>query len=533
MTSKMLRSCLFLTVSTVLSATAASAQDPFTPSERWTAAPAAQGTDWTPEDVRFAGAGAFIWSSLRGGSDSLHLYDSVAGGAAQARGTVPRGPSEFGVAQIAAGSRGDRVYSLRQAEAPSSVSRMPVLEAFDPRSASGGGQMLSLWAHDMGPRINGPAKIGTDSAGNVVVGAVWNNAVGLVQIDVLDGTTGAVLSSSKLPAIGLSALDVSADGSRLAVACGLTLYVLEPSGQLLHTEDLNSATSALSLSANGSVIAFGEIGGLRAISDPFGFGYAPSLHAPGVGTVLPTRVDVSADGTMMAVAWWNYVSGKSARFEIFDTIFGFALGSLDYPGLVSSRQNLPTAVRISDDGFRAAFASWGNGQDAEVVLLDAGGFGPAMAIDVPGSVRGMDLDATSTRIAIAHKDVHAQLFGSRGAVRLADTGERSFQVTQTPTLGGELGLVARAAGAAGGFFLLGPIGQSPLSFPGATGALLLDRQRVTAFPRPTDSTGRMEMNLPIGVNPRLRGVQLNLQAAFRGPAGLIFSPNLESPFMLD
>lgn len=529
----MLRSCLLLTVSAVIPASAASAQDPFTPAERWAAAPAAQGSDWTPEDVRFAGSGAFIWSSLRGGPDSLHLYDSVAGGATQARGIVPRGPAELGVAQIAAGSRGDRVFSLRQGEAPTSVSRMPVLEGFDPRSASASGQMLSLWSHDMGARINGPAKVGTDAAGDIVVGAVWNNTIAMVQIDVLDGTTGAVLSSTELPAIGLSALDVSADGSRLAVACGLTLYVLEPSGQLLHTEDLNSSTPALSLSANGSVVAFGEIGALRAISDPFGLGYAPSLNVPGVGTVLPTRIDVSADGTMIAVAWWNYVSGKSVRFQIFDTIFGFALGDLNYPGLVSSRQNLPTAVRISDDGFRAAFASWGNGQDAEVVLLDAGGFSPAMSIDVSGSVRGMDLDASGTRIVLAHKDVHAQIFGSRGALRLADTGERNFQVTQTPTLGGELGLVARAAGATGGFFLLGPIAQMPLNFPGATGTLLLDRRRLAAFPRPTDASGRMDLSMPIGLDPMLRGVQLNLQAVFRGPTGLIFSPNLESPFMLD
>ncbi len=529
----MLRSSLILTVSTVIFASSATAQDPFVPSERWTAAPADQGPDWTPEDVRFAGSGAFIWTSLRGGPDTLHVYDSVAGGATQARAIVPRGATEFGVAQLAAGSRGDRIYSLRQGEAPTPFSRMAVIEAFDPRSASGGSTMTSSWMHDMGARINGPVKIATDSAGDLVVGALWNNTIARVQIDVLNGTDGTVRSSTLLPAIGLSALDVSADGTRIAVACGLTLYVLDASGQLLHTEDLNSSTPALSLSANGSVVAYGEIGALRAVSDPFGFGYAPSLNVPGSGTVLPTRIDVSADGTMMAVAWWDYVSGKSARFQIFDTIFGFALGELDYPGQSSSRQNLPTSVRISDNGFRAAFASWGNGQDAEVVLLDAGGFAPVMSIDVPGSVRGMDLDATGTRVALAHKDVHAQVFGSRGALRLADTGERSFQVTQTPTLGGGLGLVARATGATGGFFLLGPIAQTPLNFPGATGSLLLDRQRLAAFPQPTDATGRMDMVLPIGTDPNLRGVQLNLQAAFRGPTGLIFSPNLESPFMLD
>lgn len=57
----------------------ATAQNPFTPSERWLAAPS--GADWAPEQVAFAGDEAFVWCSVRGTQNSLLLLDTVADGA--------------------------------------------------------------------------------------------------------------------------------------------------------------------------------------------------------------------------------------------------------------------------------------------------------------------------------------------------------------------------------------------------------------------------------------------------------------------
>ena len=110
----------------------AAAQDPFVQAERWTAAPATGSPEWTPEDVCFAGDGAFVWSALLGGPDSLHLYDSVANGASAPRGVVPRAASEYGSAALAAGTRSDRVFALRQFQAGSIFSRVPMVHGFDP-----------------------------------------------------------------------------------------------------------------------------------------------------------------------------------------------------------------------------------------------------------------------------------------------------------------------------------------------------------------------------------------------------------------
>ena len=513
----------------------AAAQDPFVQGERWTAAPSAGSPEWTPEDVHFAGDGAFVWSALRGGPDSLHLYDSVASGASAPRGVVPRAASEYGSAAVTAGSRSDRVFALRQFQAGSIYSRVPMVQGFDPTAAHSGGFLSAAWQHDMGLRINGPVRIATDERGDLVAAAAWNSSTAEVVVHLLDGTTGfhgARPRSFVAPAFGLSALAMSADGSRVAVVAGMVLYVLDSNAGLIHTQPLTSSTSALDISADGGVIAYGEIGGLRAISDMFGFGYGLSAYVPAIGSELPSRLAVSPDGSLFAVAWWNYATGKDVRLQIFDTIFGFGLAETMLTGGPNAPQNLPTDVEISRDGFRAVFATWGDGFNAEVVVLEAASFLPLLEVDLPGSARAVALDASGSRLAIAHKDVHSSVLGASGAVRLVDTGERTLQVTETPTLGGTLELVAREPGSTGGFFLLGPPATAPFTFPNATGSLLLDRPRLQSFARPVDSNGRMTLSMPIGNASALVGVQLHLQAAFRTHTGLAFSDNVESPIVL-
>lgn len=514
-----------------LAAPAAALQDPFAAGERWSAAPADGGTEWTPEEIALSADGAFVWAGLRGGDHALALYDRVAAGTQAPRGVVTRGAAESTVPSVAAGNRGDRVYALRQLSAPTVFRRVPVVLGYDPLQATQGAEMTAFWAHDTGLQINGPTRLATDASGDLVVAAAWDDSTGQTQIDVLSGTDGSLLGRATLPAVGLSALDVSADGSRIGVVCGLDLHVLDRTAQVLHTEALASSTFALALSENGSTIAFGQIGALRTIADPFGFGYAPSLQLPAQGPELPSRLDLSADGTMIAVAWWNYSTGRSARLEIFDSIFGFALASHAIPGSTTSSQNLPTDVRITANGHRAVMGSWGNGQDAEVVVLDAGGFGPSLVVDLPGSVRALDMDATGTRIAIAHKDVHAQVFGARGAVRLVDTGERALQTTRTPELGGTLEMAARHGSATGGFFLFGSPAAAQ-TFPGVTGQLLLDRSSLRLVPAAVDGSGRMDLSLPIGTDPNLIGVRLNVQAAFRTPGGIALTQRLERPYVV-
>ena len=520
-----------LVLALALAGPALALQDPFSPGERWEASASAADTPWTPEDVALAGDSAFVWVGLRGGDHALELYDGVAAGSQTPRGVVTRQTDETTVPVVAAGSRGDRVFALRQSVAVSVFRRIPCVFAYDPLEAGLGEELAPVWHHDMGLRINGATRIATDRSGELVAAAVWDDSRAVTRVDLLSGDDGALLGRAEFPSIGLSGLDVSADGSRIAVVCGLELHVLDARADLVHTEPLTSSTSAVSLSANGSTVAFGQLGALRTISDLFGFGYGPGLTLPAIGAELPSRIDLSADGTMIAAAWWNYSSGSDVRFEIFDTIFGFALGSAHFSGFPDAQQNLPTSVRITDDGLRAVMTTWGNGQDAELVVLDAGGFGPTLSVDLPGSARAVAMDATGTRFAVAHKDVHAQSFGAAGAVRFIDSGERSLQTIRTPRIGGELSMAARLPGASGGFFLLGAPGE-PITFPGVAGELLLDRRSLRVLAAAVDGTGRMDLNLPIGSDASLLGLRMNVQGAFRTPQGFALTERLERPYVL-
>lgn len=511
----------------------AAAQDPFSAEERWFAGPA-PGEVWLPEDVTLAGDASFVWTARSGTDGGLFVYDAVARGTQGPRGKATDLAGSTGVPLIASGTRGDAVFSLRQVEAPTIYSRAPIVQAFDPRGVSAGGTMAPLWEHDLGVRINGSARLVADRAGDTVVAAAWDNATAQVRLDLLDGTTGALIARDDLPGLGLSALAISADGSRIAAVCGLNLYVLDARNGLgsLHSEVLNSSTQALALSANGLTLAHGAIGSLRVLQDLFG-GYAASGSVTGSSTELPSRVALSDDGGTAAIGWWDYTNAPTARLEIFDLIFGFAFASEAQNGPTNGFQNLPQAVRITPDGRRAAFGMWGNGVDAQVVMLEAGSFAPVASLPLAGSVRGLALDPDGTRLAIGHKETHNQNFSARGSVRLYDTGERMLQLQGTPRVGGSLDAVAMRAGSNLGWFVIGPKAAAPQTFPGTTGALLLQRGRLQINARPVDSAGRMDFSLPLPNSPALRGLQLHVQAAFRTTQGLVLSPNLVSPYILD
>lgn len=527
----MLRSHLAPLLASALLAGAAAAQDPFAPSQRWLVEPGT--ADWAPEQVAFAGDESFVWAAVRGAQESLLLIDTVSSGAGEVRATVPPLAQQFRAPDIAAGTRTDRVFALRQVSTPSIFRRTPLVSAFDPLSASGGGVLPDAWTFDLGVRVNGPTRLACDDRGERVVAAVWNDVTAEVRVVVLDGTDGALLGQADLPAYGLNALAVSADGGRIALSAGTTLFVLDSSAAIVHTQPLALATQAIGLSSDGGTVAFGDFSAVRVLTEVPGIGFLSTGEVTGGASEIPTRLDLSGDGTLAAVGWWDYSTGRSARLEIFDLLFRFPMASLDLPGLPGASQNLVTAAEFSADGSRAAFSTWGNGSDAEVVLLEVGGFGPALVVDTPGSVYDLALDSTGTRFALATKDVHASTSSARGDVRFVDSGERQIQVLETPRLGGALRVAARRPGANIGWFLMGARSAQPALFPGVEGALLLQRDRLQIQVGLPDAAGRMDLVVPLSGSAALRGTQLHLQGAFRSGGGIALTRNLVSPVLLD
>ncbi len=533
--SRFLRSALVAATSlsaTLSAAHAAPLQDPFAQGERWSHAPLPTATGWMPDQVLFAGDDSFVWTAQRGADGALRLLDAVADGPQTARGIVTRTPDEFGAPIIAAGSRGDAVFALRQFEAPTAFQRQPLVLGYDPTAAADGLEMAESWSHDLDVRINGPVRLASDHRGAIAVAAAWSDTTGSVRVDVINGSDGTLLGRRDMPGYSLNALAVSGDGTRIAVVAGLTLYVLDALATPIHTEALTASTQALALSDDGATLAFGEIGSINIFQEQPAGGYSLYQNYAASASELPSRLDVSDDGSLIAIAWWNYVSGKDARFEIYDSVFQFPLASYSQPSFPGALQNLPVEAKITGDGNRAAFATWGNSSDPEVIMLELGGFGPSLQVNLPGSTRGMDLDSTGTRLALGHKDVHSSVFGATGAIRVVDTGERRLALTATPHVGGTLEAAAIEPGSFGGWFVLGPKAAVPTVFPGVTGLLLLQRNQLTVLGRAADANGRIDLSLPIPSTSAMIGQQMHVQAAFRTPQGLKFTENLVSPYLV-
>ncbi|MCP3919833.1 MAG: hypothetical protein GY711_30225 [bacterium] len=503
-------------------ASTATAQDPFSAGERWHhQAPAA--SPWVPRTVGFAARDELVWGATGG----VSLLDS--------RGTgvhAPRFHDALPTAlhiETAAGSRTDALYAIAQYSAPTQYQKRTEVTRHDPLAAARGGGFVPSWVHDMGLLTAGPSRVRTDRAGETVAACVWDAATSEVQIDWLDGTSGALLSRVRLAGAALNGVDFAAGGRRLVVSAGLDLYVVDSITGVFHHEVLPSATHTVSISDDGRWLAVGSIEQLTLRrATPSGYGIVSTFpSAPGW---IATCTDVSENARTLAIGWWDYVGGVNARFEVWDGRTETLLFSRSIPG--ASLQNLPGSARVTRDGERIAFGTWGNGSDPEVDLYARDGTVIA-AVDVPGSVQSLDIDAYGTRIVVAFKDVHNNQFGSTGGIRLFDTGERSIQVIAPAQVGGAIEFATRMEGASVGFLLIGDRLPRAIRVGGVTGGLWLDRHTLAVYAAGADGNGRTDFSIPLGSDPGLIGMQVSGQAAFRLVGGTQLERFVVDPLVLE
>ncbi len=519
-----------------LAGSAAQAQvtDPFSAGTRWSR-DAVSGTDWMAEQVSFAGRDQFVWSQAGGAGAHSSLLRTAGGVAIVDREeTLLTGAST--VRRSASGERVDRVFSLLQVDTGSGALRSTEVHAYAPFDTTRDVDMPPIWSHDMGALTLGEPYLETDRAGSIAVAAIWLSGQDAVQVDVLDGTAGSLLASGVLPGLALNSVCVSADGSRIAIAAGLDLYVLNAQAQVLHHEVLTATYSDLALSADGAVLATAGMAGTRML-DGDSQGYTQHQWIPAhpqnstAQQTISVEVDLSDDGATLAVAQWSFVGMKETAFELWDTVSGvrsFRSVQASGPG---SLQNLPTEARVTPDGKRAAFAAWGNGIDPEVLLVDRDTATLVQGFDTPGSVFCLDLDSTGTRLAVGHKLSHAQTFHSQGAFALLDSGERNLQAVSATRPGHELRIAAGHPGASVVLLLLGQPTQG-VQVAGVSGMLLFDRSRVVVTAALADANGAAQFPLQVPAGWTSSELPFAIQAAFRLPTGTALTDGIIEPISL-
>lgn len=511
----------------VASAAAGRAQDPFAPGLRWTRA-ATNADAWIPRSVAFGDGGELVWASATGTRAHFELDAANGAGAVLPSQRDDSVVSAISVLSVAAGRDPGALFSVAQFAQPDAAHRATRVSRYAPNL---GAAFAPVWTVDSGLVVNGPARLACDERGEHVFVALWDDTAHAVQLDALDGATGALLARTTLAGASLSELCVSPDGSRVALSAGLDLFVLDAQLAPLHHEVLATSTRALAFDAGGDELAVGATGSVRVlVRTPAGYTTARTVLS-GRGE-LAARVELSRDGALAAIGWWNALSGVDVRLEAYDVKRGVRRWENVQPGTAGGLQNLPEVLRVSADGRRVALGTWGGSAGVpELQLFDGASGAVVLAADLPGSVQALALDETGTRIAVGFKNAHANLFATTGQFRLYDTGERDLTLTDTPRVGGTMQLSARAANATEVLFLFGLRAPAPLHLAGAQGELFLKRVRLTTIAVPADASGRADLSRVIAADPQLVGTRWHVQAAFRIQGVLHFSRTVLDPVL--
>jgi hypothetical protein len=505
-------------------------QDPFQPGLRWTRS-ASAGDAWIPRALALGADENEVWVAAPSGNRHLELLSLAGSGTQTALQRDDSCASSVGAFGVCAGSLTSAFFSLGQFPGPDALHRSTLCARRDPSAQQGNG--AEVWTHDAGFLTNGAARIACDRSGRRVALAVWDSGTHEVQLDLLEGASGALLQRLRLPALALNELALGADGTRLALAAGLDLWILDAQLATRQHETLATSTNALALSGDGALCALGGSGELRLFEALPSGAYSLRWSMSAAPGELAARAALSRDGRSLAVGWWNAQNGTAVRLQLLDTAAAAVLWEKYQPGSAGGLQNLPEAVAASDDGERAAFGLWGDGTNEPELLLVARTAGAVvLSADLPGSVQGLALDAHGQRLAVAHKDVHANQFGTSGSVRLYDTGERDLVLRARARIGGTLELSGLRSGGGLVFFLEGPRGSAAQFFPGAQGGLWLRRSALSVSPRVAGRDGRADLSLPIPADPLLIGTERHFQAAWRAAGVLHFGSTVLDALLL-
>ncbi|MFM7281317.1 MAG: WD40 repeat domain-containing protein, partial [Planctomycetia bacterium] len=496
------RGVFFLIAALLSPAQAFQAPDPFLPGPRWFRAASAQ-DPWIPGPVAFGADGETAVLLAAQGQRHAEVLSTDGEGAAAPIWRHDALQGSQGALGVLAPDPEGRFVSLTQWPAPGSSQRSTLVELLDPCAAL----LLQpprVWSHTASLVANGPARMAIDDAGTRVVLAVCDPNSQRVDLDCLRLGDGVLLARRSISAPNLQGLALSGDGSTVALTLAGTLLVMPVLGARSWQTPIPAVAQAVALSYDGGTLALG--GGDVRVYARQGMQYGLLATRAHTAPELCVRLALSPDAQTLALGWWDSVQ-TGVRLELLDLPSGNALWSRHQPHPGGALQNYPEAVCVSADGQRAAFALWGDGSAQPEFMLVDRQQGLMLAHDLPGSARGLALDARGQRVLLASKDLHANQFGSTGRVELLDTAERVLVQRSRAEPGQALKLAARRAGANIVFFLQGPPSPQPQVFPGALGQLLLVRSQLPVHPRPTAAQGRATLDLPTPADPLLLGTE--------------------------
>ena len=496
--------------------------DPFDAGLRWEEAPPNGEID-LPRSVAFSAGGDLLLAggSLAGGSVEL-LGGQLESGGAPKLADDPLWSGSIGPIEVLSASDPRYLYALGQFEAPGGLKRTR-LARYSAYLGAQPGAWSPIWSIELPYDSQGVARWSGPEQGREPWIAMHDGNTDQLHVLRIDPLTGAVAFDVALSGGLPTSAALFDNGARFAVAHADRVEVFEALGGSAAAIQLSSACSALAAGAQDNALWVASAGRVERWSEGADNAWSVKGSVFANAFEVPTALDVSADGVHAVAGWWYATTGRAVRFAHLEFTDG-AIASVDlisHDAPTSSFQDFPASVDVSDDGRRAAAGRWGAGNaltglgpGPEAYLFDLEQNEVLLGADLTGSVMDVAVDASGRRLAVAHKSLHANQFGTTGSVRLYATGEGQLALDRTARPGASLWVRLNQPGALDAWLVLGVPAPAAVVVPGVQGELLLDLAKVLWIePAPPDAAGQSQVGLAVPANPALVGLDFGLQAA--------------------
>ncbi len=220
-------------------------------------------------------------------------------------------------------------------------------------------------------------------------------------------------------------VNISADGSTVAVAGRYHLYILETTdGSLIWDHFLDNTESAPAISGDGEIVATADNSGFvqtwhySSTSNEYFLLWQYKVPG-GTSSSWASSVGISTDGSTIVAGSLIFLSGGyDGSVMCFDT-YGNGFPKWVY----GNTGDLVDDIKLSDDGKVAAAVTWGDypaHTKPDLLVFDTQTGDLTFDVVTPGSFFTCDLTPEGNRVFAGGKAVHAREFGNGGRIYLCE-----------------------------------------------------------------------------------------------------------------
>lgn len=374
------------------------------------------------------------------------------------------------------------------------------------------------WSYEHPVVTAGWSWVGVSRDGSRIVAWFPGNAVTPLELLVFSRDSATPIHVWPSPSGALWAMDVSDDGSRVALSYETSIAVLDlTTGATLFTYDTLFYVSnrPVALSGDGRTLAF-PASGLQVYRWD-GASYQHHHTQPLAGSVEHLALSRDGDTCAWGVSFFTYPIPST---EVWTQCLDVPSRTLTMTEAISSsggQQNFCANIEVSDDGGIIAVAQAGDEPDllAEVRVYRRDGNDPIYTLNLPGSAVDIDVSGDGRWVVATSVAPGAGPAGGR-QLDLIHLGGDELEVRGVPHAGLNVQLaVYGEPGAHASVLLSGRALETP-AFLGTAGVLWLPRHELRHIAvAPVSAAGTGVADFPVPASPADLGRTFYMQGLVR------------------